>query len=116
MAWLADYADPHNFAFPFLHSKGDLAFRQNYKNPLLDRLVEEAVLETDASRRTRLYHRIQEAAYEDAPQLWLTPGLSMRTQRSWVKGWTFNPIFPDTPYGAYYYSVYKAEGGGKTSL
>ena len=30
-----------------------------------------------------------------------------RAQRTWVKGYVFNPVFPDAPYGGYYYDLYK---------
>lgn len=107
MGWNADYPDPHNFAFPMLHSKGDYPATQKFKNPEFDRLVEEANGETSAARRRNLYAKLQDLAFEEVPQLYIIDGVRYRTQRDWVKGWYHNPIFPDSPYGSYFYSMSK---------
>ncbi len=39
----------------------------------------------------------------------LTEGYRYRAARSWVKGYTLNPIFPESPYNSYYYDIEKAE-------
>ena len=44
---------------------------------------------------------------DDVPHLVLIDTTRYRTQRSWVKGWYHNPIFPDSPYGSYFYPIYK---------
>lgn len=107
MGWNADYPDPHNFAFPFLHSKGDYPLTQKFKNPEFDRLVEEANATTNAAKRREVYAKLQDLAFEEAPQLYIIDGVRYRTQREWVKGWYHNPIFPDSPYGSYFYSISK---------
>ena len=40
---------------------------QQYENPEVDRLIEEAGTETDAARRTELYHEMQAILNEDLP-------------------------------------------------
>ena len=107
MGWNADYPDPHNFAFPLLHSKGDYPMTQKFKNPEFDRLVEEANAETIPAKREATYAKLQELAFEEAPQLYIVDTVRYRTQRSWVKGWLHNPIFPDAPYGSYFYTLWK---------
>ena len=107
MGWNADYPDPHNFAFPMLHSKGDYPMTQKFKNPEFDRLVEEANAEPNVSRRKDLYAKLQDLAFEEAPQLYIIDAVRYRTQREWVKGWYHNPIFPDSPYGSYFYPISK---------
>ncbi len=39
MGWLADYADPHDFAYGFMYSAGDFAQMQLYSNSTIDTLV-----------------------------------------------------------------------------
>ena len=108
-AWQADYPDPHNFVFPLLHSDGYFPTKQGYKNPELDRLIEEAAHTLDDGKRAALYKKIQDIADEDVPTIPVSDGPRYRVQRSWVKGFEFKPAFPDMPYGSYYYDLHKAE-------
>ncbi|MDE2491301.1 MAG: ABC transporter substrate-binding protein [Elusimicrobia bacterium] len=108
-AWQADYPDPHNFVFPLLDSQGYFPTQQGYKNPELDRLIEEAASTMSEPRRAALYRRIQTIADRDVPCVPVVDGPRFRVQRSWVKGFVFNPTFPDMPYGSYYYDLYKAD-------
>lgn len=108
-AWGADYPDAHNFAFPFVHSKGYFPGKQGYKNPEADALVEEAAGELDLKRREELYVKLQKLIYEEVPHINIAEGVRYRTQRSWVKGFVHNPIFPESPYGSYFYDIRKEE-------
>lgn len=107
MGWNADYPDPHNFAFPLLHSRGDYPATQKFKDPEFDRLVDTANAETDPAKRRKLYARLQELEFEEVPHLVIVDAVRYRTQRDWVKGWYNNPIFPDSPYGSYFYTLSK---------
>ncbi len=107
-AWQADYPDAHNFAFPIVHSAGYYAGKQGYKNPEVDKVIEQAVTESDEVVRAALYKKMQDLVDEDVPHVMLAEGVRYRTQRSWVKGFVFRPTFPDMPYGGYYYDLYKA--------
>ena len=107
LGWNADYPDPHNFAFPILHSNGNYPHIQHFKNPELDRLVEEGERETNGAKRKSIYAKLQALAYEEVPNLVIVDTVLYRTQRAWVKGWYDNPIFPDAPYGSYFYPLYK---------
>ena len=107
MGWVADYPDPHNFAFTLLHSRGDYPTTQRFKVPELDRLVEKGQAEADLSKRKRIYARMQALEFEECPHLVIVDSALYRTQRDWVKGWYDNPIFPDAPYGSYFYPLSK---------
>ncbi|MFI5347540.1 MAG: ABC transporter substrate-binding protein [Elusimicrobiota bacterium] len=108
-AWQADYPDPHNFVFPLLHSDGYFPTKQGYKNPVLDKLIEEAAHTLDDAKRSVLYKKIQDIADEDVPTVAVADGPRYRVQRTWVKGFVFKPAFPDMPYGSYYYDLHKGE-------
>ncbi len=67
MGWVADIPDADNFLFTLLHSsqRGAPGNYSGYSNPAFDRLVEEARLVTDQSRRIELYKRADRIATED---------------------------------------------------
>ncbi len=104
-AWQADYPDPHNFMFALLHSDGYFPTQQGYANPRMDKLIEDAVRTLDEDKRARLYHQIQELYEDDMPHVEFADGYRYRSQRAWVKGYVFNPVFSDSPYGSYYYDA-----------
>ncbi|MBI4376830.1 MAG: ABC transporter substrate-binding protein [Elusimicrobia bacterium] len=106
-AWQADFPDAHNFAFPLLHSQGYFPSKQKYSNPKVDALIERAVSTLDLKKREALYQQLQDMVYEDVPHVHMAEGMRYRSQRSWVKGFVFRPIFPDSPYGSYYYDLRK---------
>lgn len=101
--WVADYADPHNFYFGFMHSDGRYAMAQGYKNPEADRLVRAAVTQTNPARRARYYKQLNRIAYEDAMQIYTAHPTGLWAMRSDVKGFYDNPVF----MGLYFYPMYK---------
>ncbi len=118
IGWLADYPDPHNFIFTYYSSKGVYGgwqgenFRKFVSTPKdelggksLDELISEAALETDPDKRAELYIEIQKFAMKYALGAPLYQGMGYRVQRSWVKGWYYNPMRP----GDDYYILYKEE-------
>jgi peptide/nickel transport system substrate-binding protein len=107
LGWNADYPDPHNFAFPILDSRGNYPLIQKFRNPEMDRLVDEGERETNSAKRKQIYAKLQALEFEEVPHLVIVDALLYRTQRAWVKGWYNNPIFPDAPYGGYFYPLYK---------
>lgn len=106
-AWGADYPDAHNFAYPLLHSNGYFPGKQGYKNPEVDRIIEEAVGVLDPKKRAKLYLKLQTILFDEAPHIHIAESTRFRAQRSWIKGYVFNPTFPDAPYSSYYYDLTK---------
>jgi peptide/nickel transport system substrate-binding protein len=100
----APFHDPHAFAFQFMRSTPNNPCK--YANEEADQLVGEAVRELDVEKRAELYRRLGRIEHEDAPYLFLydTPGL--RVQRSWVKGYVYNPMLPN---GCRFYDMEKRE-------
>ncbi len=101
--WVADYADAHNFYFPFLHSHGRYALSQGYQNPQNDVLIERAVAETDLSKRNAIYKQLHNIMHQDAMQLYTVHPTGLWAMRRNVKGFTDNPVY----MGIYYYPMYK---------
>lgn len=105
IGWGADYPDPHNFAHPFMHSAGDFAGFSGYNNTLVDELLYDGMNTTDPTERQAIYYQLESIYYEDNPNLVLYQPVARRYFRSWVKGYVYNPIWPDE---AYVYELSKA--------
>jgi peptide/nickel transport system substrate-binding protein len=103
VGWLADYPDPHNFAFHFLHTDGTFPKMQRFSNPEVDRLVMAAAVERDRARREQMYFQINQKYFDLVPSVATVNAVMFRVQRTWVRGWYWNPLHP----GTYYYTVSK---------
>ncbi len=101
--WVADYADAHNFYFAFMHGDGRYAFSQGYKNPKAEKLVSQAVAETNPEKRVKLYKQLHRIAYEDAMQIYSIHPTGLWAMRDRVKGFVDNPVY----MGLYFYPMYK---------
>jgi len=89
--WCADYPDPENFADVLFHS----ASSQNnggYSNPELDKLLEQARVEQDVTKRIAMYQQTEQMIVDDAPVLFTTHSLSYQLVKPYVKGFVFTPI------------------------
>ncbi len=103
--WVADYADAHNFYFPFGHSQGRYALSQGYSNPQADELIERAVAETNFTKRNALYKQVHNLMHEDAMQIYTVHPTGLWAMRSEVKNFIDNPVY----MGIYFYPMYKGE-------
>ncbi len=101
--WTGDYPDPHNFIFPFYHSKGRYAIAQNYSNPQMDRLIEKAVSAVNRSEREKLYRKIQKMAYDETIQIYTIHPQGLLAMRNWIKGFYDNAVF----MSVYFYPLSK---------
>jgi peptide/nickel transport system substrate-binding protein/oligopeptide transport system substrate-binding protein len=66
---LADIPDPDNFLAPMLHSASPTNYTFS-RNPLVDRLLEQARREVDDGQRLALYREVERLVMDDAP--WIT--------------------------------------------
>lgn len=99
--WGEDYHDPHNWAFPILHSLGNYARHFGLEPDLqaqLDDLINQARGELDPERRKALYHELQQINFDEAIIITLEEWTRRRFMRSWLQGYVHN-----TGYPSYYY-------------
>jgi peptide/nickel transport system substrate-binding protein/oligopeptide transport system substrate-binding protein len=68
-AWYADLPDPDNMLFPLFHASSPLNYLF-YRNPQVDRLLEQARGEGEYGRRVALYRDVERIVMDDAP--WIT--------------------------------------------
>jgi peptide/nickel transport system substrate-binding protein len=92
IGWAADYADPHNFLYTFLHSNGAYGRHMGYKNEEVDKLCAEGIGTTDPAKRTEIYERLQHIWYEDAMGVTIYQDTLYRFYRDWVQGFVANPM------------------------
>lgn len=107
IGWLADYPDPHNFVYPFMHSNGTFSAWQSYKNPIVDRLIGEGIKEVDPEKRKTIYYDLQTIFYDDVPTVVLNQASVRHYQRDWIDGWYWNPVIPNGDTGGYFYPMSK---------
>jgi peptide/nickel transport system substrate-binding protein len=92
LGWGPDYPDPDNYAFPYMHSKGDFAGRQGYNNPVADDLVTKAGVELDPVKRQAYYYQLQDIWLQDSIAILASQPLRQRFVKDWVKGYYYTPM------------------------
>jgi peptide/nickel transport system substrate-binding protein len=93
--WAADYADPHNFLYTFMHSDGVYGRFLVYKNDEVDRLCEAGIATVDPAKRAQIYTRLQHLWYEESIGLPLYQQINVRAYRDYVHGYIPNPMLTD---------------------
>ena len=105
IGWLADYPDPHNFFFPFMHTYGAFSGWQYYSNPAADVLIEEGGTCANETRREEIYAELQEMYIDDAPSVCTDQATGRHWERTWIHGWYYNPIYPGGWFKHYWKDV-----------
>ncbi len=89
LGWGPLIMDAHFAMHPLFHSSQqppDIANTGFYTNDEVDRLLEEALSETESEKRERLYGKASELIWEDAPMLFLYVQNFVLAHRSDLKG------------------------------
>lgn len=93
----ANYADPDNTAFAGYHSSRNGQWQNPvYKNPEVDKLIEDARAEVDPEKRIALYKQFQELVVDDAPDIFGVLELRKLAMRDNVKDFVFCPVAANT--------------------
>ena len=99
LGWSPDYADPDDYANPIMWSLGMYPSNSCYNNSTIDSLVVQGALEVNLTIRAKIYQDLQTRAYEDVSYIWLTQACNFNVFRSWIGGFSYNPM-----YGGLYYA------------
>ena len=89
--WCADYPDPENFSDALFHT-GAQQNQSNYSNPQLDKILEDARVEQDVTKRMQLYQQAEQIIVDDAPALFTTHSLSYVLVKPYIQGYVLTPI------------------------
>jgi oligopeptide transport system substrate-binding protein len=97
--WCADYPDPENFADVLFHTGAGMN-KGNYSNPNLDRILEQARVEMDVTKRIDLYQQAETIIVEDAPVLFLFHSGDFELVKPYIKGYILSPVstYPQIRY------------------
>jgi peptide/nickel transport system substrate-binding protein len=95
IGWGADYPDPHNFLYTFMHSAGPYGRFMAYKNSEADQLCTAGIQTVDPHEREKVYHRLQQIWYDEAPGLMIYQQIAVLTYRDNISGVMQNPMFND---------------------
>lgn len=93
--WSADYADPHNFIYTFMHSNGAHGQFIGYSNPEVDALCEEGIATTETKKRAEIYEKLQRLWRSEAIGLCVYQPTLVRHYKDWIKGVITNPLDDD---------------------
>jgi peptide/nickel transport system substrate-binding protein/oligopeptide transport system substrate-binding protein len=93
--WYADYPDAENFLYPLLYSAnrgvgGNVSF---FANGEFDRLVMQARIEAEESKRNTLYRRADSIAFTQAPMVFLYFYNELYAVQPWLRGFAPPVIF-----------------------
>jgi ABC-type transport system substrate-binding protein len=95
--WQLDYADPSSFLEPIFSSRSiaeeDSQNKAFYRNPTLDRLLDEAREELDPARRLSLYREAERIVCDDAPWTFTYVPLRLEITQPWIRGYAPHPIW-----------------------
>jgi peptide/nickel transport system substrate-binding protein len=96
VGWGADYPDPHNFAFPYLHSNGFYSKYIGYNNPEADKLIKMGIETAAIDERREIYHKIQDIWARDIPGVTVIQRLGAKGFSDNIKGFHPNPMYQGT--------------------
>ena len=113
LGWAPDYADPDNYAAPFVKSTGTFPSRVGlegsfgeggvvWNDTLVDGWIDAAAVETVDATRISLYADVQEAIVDHCAFLWGYQATSFHVEGAWMNGYVFNPM-----HDPYFYHYYK---------
>ena len=95
IGWGADYPDPHNFIYTFMHSRGVYGRYMAYQNGEVDRLCEAGIATVDPEQREKIYHKLQELWYSEAIANTIYQQIVVRAYRDWIHGYVPNAMLTD---------------------
>lgn len=91
VGWQADYVDPQNF-LDILFRSTSMQNWSGYSNPQVDKLLDQAAVESNNDVRFRLYHQVEQMILEDAPVIPLSHSREYWLTKPYVKGMIYPPI------------------------
>jgi len=94
IGWGPDYADPDDYAVPFLDSDYDMyPLFNGYRNDAINALLRSAASELDSAMRADLYGRMSLEVYHDCSYIWRSQPNNFHIERSWISGYYYNPMY-----------------------
>jgi oligopeptide transport system substrate-binding protein len=89
--WCADYPDPQDWLSIFWHSRSQFSKNIGYRNPEVDKLMDQADIETDPAKRMALYDQAQKLVIDDVPYIIRSTSKGTFLVKPYVKGIQITP-------------------------
>jgi peptide/nickel transport system substrate-binding protein len=116
LGWLADYADPSDWASPYQQSSGSFLYTQGPPFPAdqatVDAQIIAAAPETNPALRDSEYQTLQTEYYNDVPSIPVIQPIGRGFARDWVHNRWINDLLP----GIYAYYLYKSGAAPVTGI
>lgn len=96
IGWGADYADPHNFMYTFMHSQGVYGRYMHYKNEEVDKLCDAGIKTVIPAEREEIYSKLQDLWHTEAIGIPLYQRYVVPVYRDYVKGFVPHPLSDDS--------------------
>lgn len=98
IGWIADYPDPQDFLDILFHGDS-LDNHMGYNNAAVNKLLEQARVETDEKKRFELYNQAEQTIVDEAAWIPLFVGDEYGLTKPWVKGLIYPPfVIPRLKY------------------
>jgi peptide/nickel transport system substrate-binding protein len=92
VGWSGDNGDPDNFLYNLFGSGAiPVGDTEHYKNPEVDKLLDDGKKISDHAKRIAIYEKAQKIILDDAPWIFVNQTLQVRVTRKEVKGFELNP-------------------------
>jgi oligopeptide transport system substrate-binding protein len=91
IGWSADYVDPENFLDLLFHT-GSYQNWASYSNSEVDKLLDQARVENDNTKRIDLYRQAEQKIINDVPAMPLAYGRAYWLTKPYVKGVFYPPL------------------------
>ncbi|MCI0694540.1 ABC transporter substrate-binding protein [candidate division KSB1 bacterium] len=92
MGWMSYTRHPDYILYSLFQSQSPNNYF-NYKNPEVDRLLEQARQTLDSEQQRQLYRRVQEIILEDAPAVFISHPKVVYVRSERVKNFKANPLY-----------------------
>ena len=97
-SWFSDYEDPENWYNHLWDSESDPGgYNTGWKNAEFDRIVRQALMETDTARRTALYSQADQIMAQEYPHIPLWHDEIRSLVKPYVKGYVPARVLGLTP-------------------
>lgn len=97
MGWLQDFTDPSNFLDNLFNgrsiSQNASINRAFYNNPQVNKLLDDALVETNRARRMAMYEQAETIIVRDAPWVFLHHTERYVAHQPWIEGYTLHPMW-----------------------
>ena len=91
-SWMADYPEAENYLSVFYGKNPAPPNYTRYKNPVFDKLYEQAIVTENDSLRYKLYQQMDQLVIQDAPVVPLWYDEVIHLEQLWVKGFPANGL------------------------